>query len=147
MKTSQVFPSILIVLITFFPKAGPFWNILKSQRMTFPINCQAIQHEQSMCRTYVRLKARVKLSQELFSLSGTCGEIITYTVFNCSVIFVEKHEHDLLTGPIYSQMVPFRKSFIYKAMKASVQCFAFFCSSFFNINRNVLAKQFRLIFC
>lgn len=123
MKTSQVFPFILIVPSTFFPKASPFWNILKSQRMTFPINCQAIQHEQSMCRTYVRLKARVKLSQELFSLPGTCAEIITYTVSNCSVIFVEKHQKDLLSGPIYSQMVPFRKILIYKAMKAFVWCF------------------------
>lgn len=61
-----------------------------------------------MCRTYVRLKAKVKLSQELFSLPGTGAEIITYTVFNCNVIFVEKHEHVLLTDPIYSQMVPFR---------------------------------------
>lgn len=107
MKTSQIFPSILIVPITFFPKAGPFWKILKSQRRVFPMNCQAIQSEQSMCKTYIRLKARVQLSQELFSLPGTCAEIITYTVFNCSVIFVEKHEHDLLTCPIYSQMVPF----------------------------------------
>lgn len=77
-----------------------------------------------MCRTYIRLKAGVKFSQELFSLPGTCAEIITYTVFNCSGIFVEKHEKDLLTGPIYSQMVPFRKSLIYKARKAFVWCFA-----------------------
>lgn len=60
-----------------------------------------------MWRTFVRLKARVKLSLEPFALSGTCGEIITYTVFKCNVILVEKHENELLTGPIYSQMISF----------------------------------------
>lgn len=83
-----------------------------------------------MCRTYVRLKARVKLSQEPFRLPGTCAEIITYTVFNCNVMFVEKHEHELLTGPVYSQMVPFRKSLICKAVKAFVRHFIFSGAAF-----------------
>lgn len=78
----------------------------------------------------LRLKARVKLSQELFSLPGTSAEIIAYTVFNCSVIFVEKHECDLLTGLIYSQMVPFRKGLIYKVMKAFVWHFSFSVAAF-----------------
>lgn len=93
--------------------------------MTSPINCQAILNEQNVWRTFVRLKARVKLSQEPFLLSGTCGEIITYTVFNCNVILVEKHENELLTGPIYSQIIPFWQSLIYKAVKAFLRHFAF----------------------
>jgi len=72
--------------------------------MTFPINSQAILNEKNMWRTFVRLKARIKLSQEPF---GTCGEIITYTVFNGNVILVEKDENELLTSPVYSQMIPF----------------------------------------
>lgn len=99
-----------------------------------------------MSRVYVglRLKARVKLSQELSSLPGTCAEIITYIVFNCSVIFVEKHEHDLLTGPIYSQMLPFGKSLIYEGI---CMVFHFFCGSFFTLAKMHWQNSSGSFFC
>lgn len=128
-KTSQIFFSLFPLYPALCPlrfsQGWPILEQLKSRRMTSPINCQTILNEQNTRRNCVRLKARVKLSQELFLHSGTCGEIITYTVFNCNVIFVEKHENELLTGPIYSQIIPFWQSLIYKAVKAFVRCFAF----------------------